>query len=229
MPFGSSAIVAVAKEMDATNIDDLHPEIHVSGTALKWFSSFLKSRTMRVKVNGAYSEVFELEFGVPQGPVLGPILFNIYIRSIYKHIERIGFSIKGFADDHQIYVSFSPEFQLHYLCDKIKSVMELIEKLMNYYFLKLNQSKTQIIVFGPESVRKMVTINGAFIENDKTCIRFKSIVKNLGVFMDASMTYAEQIKKSCFLFIFISQEYFTDQGILDYKGEMYTAVLVGSL
>ena len=192
-------LLDLSAAFDTVDIDRLlgilSSEIHVSGTALKWFSSFLKSRTMRVKVNGAYSEVFALEFGVPQGSVLGPILFNIYIRSIFKHLERIGFSIKGFADDNQIYVSFSPEFQLHYLCDKIKSVMELIEKLMNYYFLKLNQSKTQIIVFGPESVRKMVTINGAFIENDRTCIRFKSIVKNLGVFMDASMTFAEQIKK----------------------------------
>ena len=73
--------------------------------------------------------------------------------------------------------------------------MELIEKLMNYYFLKLNQSKTQIIVFGPDSVRRMITLNGVFIENDQTCIRFKSVVKNLGVFLDGGMSYADQIKK----------------------------------
>ena len=107
-------LLDLSAAFDTVDIDRLihilFTEIGIRGTALKWFCSFLRQRTMRVKVNGAYSEVFVLEFGVPQGSVLGPILFNIYIRSIYKHIQSTGFSIKGFADDHQLYVSFSPEF-----------------------------------------------------------------------------------------------------------------------
>ena len=149
---------------------------------------------MRVKVNGAYSEVFVLEFGVPQGSVLGPILFNIYIRSIYKHIQSTGFSIKGFADDHQLYVSFSPEFQYALLGERIRHVMNQIDGWMNHFFLKLNQSKTQIIVFGPESIRSKVAINGVFIENRTTCIRFQTIVKNLGILFDANLSFTEQIK-----------------------------------
>ena len=192
-------LLDLSAAFDTVNVDRLldilSSEIGIGGTALKWFHSFLKNRTMRVKVNNAFSEVFELEFRVPQGSVLGPILFNIYIRSIYKHIELTGFSIKGFADDHQVYISFSPEFQLHFLCQQIKLVMDLIEKLMNCYFLKLNPKKTQIIVFGPESVRKKIIINGVFIENDKTCVRFRSVVQNLGVFLDAGMSYDKQVKK----------------------------------
>ena len=213
-------LLDLSAAFDTVDVDRLlgilFSEIGIRGTALKWFSSFLKNRSMRVKVNEAFSEVFELKFGVPQGSVLGPILFNIYIRSIYKHIEGIGFSIKGFADDHQIYVSFSPEFQLHYLCQKIQLVMGLIEKLMNYYFLKLNQSKTQIIVFGPESIRNMITINGVFIENDKTCVRFKSIVKNLGVFLGVGMNYNEQVKKV------VSASFLTIKNISRIKGFLTT-------
>ena len=149
---------------------------------------------MRVKVNGAFSEVIELEYGVPQGSVLGPLLFNIYIRSIYRHIQSTGFKIKGFADDHQLYVSFSPEFQHACLGDKIRSVMDQIDNWMNCYFLKLNQSKTQVIVFGPDSVRSKILVKGVFVENNQTCIRFKNIVENLGVFLDASMSFTEQIK-----------------------------------
>ena len=175
-------------------ISILFTEIGLRGTALQWFCSFLKKRTMRVKVNGAYSEIFELEFGVPQGSVMGPILFNIYIRSIYKYIESSGFIIKGFADDHQLYVSFSPEFQYSLLGDRIRFVMDQIDDWMNHFFLKLNQSKTQIIVFGPESIRNKIAINGVFIENSTTCIRFKTIVKNLGVFLDVNLSFSEQIK-----------------------------------
>ena len=171
----------------------LYSEIGVRGTALKWFSSFLKNRTMRVKINDTYSEVFEIQFGVPQGSVLGPLLFNIYIRSIYKYVELNGFNIKGFADDHQLYVSFCPEFQMLYLGDKIRMVMEQIDKWMNCFFLKLNQSKTQIIVFGPKSIKSKICINGVFVENDATCIRFKSVVENLGIFLDSDLSYTDQV------------------------------------
>ena len=53
-----------------------------------------------------------------------------------------GFTIKGFADDHQLYASFSPEFQYHFLGDKIRLVLDKINEWMNCFFLKLNQSKT---------------------------------------------------------------------------------------
>ena len=172
----------------------LFHEIGIRSTALKWFTSFLKNRTMRVKINDSFSEVFELQCGVPQGSVLGPLLFNIYIRSVYKHVEMSGFTIKGFADDHQLYVSFSPEFQYHFLGDKIRLVLDKINEWMNCFFLKLNQSKTQVIVFGPASIRNKMSINGVFVENDATCIRFKSVVKNLGIFLDSEMSYDDQVK-----------------------------------
>ena len=191
-------LLDLSAAFDTINIDRLinilFNEIGIRGTALKWFCSFLKQRTMRVKVNGEFSEVFELEFGVPQGSVLGPLLFNIYIRSIYKYIQTTGFTIKGFADDHQLFVTFSPEFQLTFLGDRIRFVMNEINNWMNCFFLKLNQDKTQVIVFGPASVRNKILINGVFVENNRTCIRFGNIVKNLGIFLDTNMSFSDQIK-----------------------------------
>ena len=72
-------------------------------------------------------------------------------------------------------------------------VMEQIDKWMNCFFLKLNQSKTQIIVFGPKSDKSKICINGVFVENDATCIRFKSVVKNLGIFLDSDLSYTDQV------------------------------------
>ena len=57
----------------------LEKDIGITGTALKWFESFLKGRTQRVKINDSYSDVMELLFGLAQGSVLGPPLFKIYI------------------------------------------------------------------------------------------------------------------------------------------------------
>ena len=85
----------------------LEREIGIRGTALKWFRSYLQGRCQRVKINGIVSCDITIKFGVPQGSVLGPILFNIYIRSIYRSVKKLsGFNIYGFADDHQLFKNF---------------------------------------------------------------------------------------------------------------------------
>ena len=106
-----------------------------SPTVYNWFKSYLTGRTMSVKINNDFSNPVLVNSGVPQGSVLGPILFNIYVRSFYKYIESTGFEIKSFADDHQLYFSFCPTFQYSILVEKIKVVFCLIEKWMSYSFL----------------------------------------------------------------------------------------------
>ena len=74
----------------------------IDGNVLSWIYNFLRNRTQRVCVRGTYSNVSTVISGVPQGSVLGPILFIVYINDLYDHIKS---SLWTFADDTKIYRS----------------------------------------------------------------------------------------------------------------------------
>lgn len=181
----------------------LRNEIGLGGKVLLWFTSFLKSRSQRVRLGNITSDELIIKFGVPQGSVLGPVLFNIYIRSIYKYVKKFGFLIHGYADDHQIMKKFKASSQGIVLIHELKHCFQRIKEWMNLYFLQMNDTKTQMIVYGPPKVLQEFTVHGINIGSETT-IRFISEVKNLGVYMDSSLTLAKQVielKKKCFFTI----------------------------
>jgi hypothetical protein len=177
----------------------LAKEIGLKGSVLAWFRSFLMGRSQRVRLGIVTSETILIKFGVPQGSVLGPVLFNLYIRSIYNCVKRLGFDISGYADDHQILKSFKPNEQLSLLAIQLDNCFNTIKSWMSDYYLKMNDSKTQIIIFGPSKVLGDIRIRG--LNTTGTAIRFISTVKNLGIMMDSHLTFEKQVvelKKKCF-------------------------------
>ena len=96
-------------------INILYNEIGITGVAFQWFVSFLKGRSQQVMIGTEFSESSDLEFGVPQGSILGPILFNIYTKSSASAVHATSFDIDGFADDTQLYKTFHPIFQYEVL------------------------------------------------------------------------------------------------------------------
>ena len=198
-------LLDLSAAFDTVNIDKLvsilFSEIGIRGTALSWFKSYLYGRTQRVKVGNAYSDEWIIEFGVPQGSVLGPILFNIYIRSFYQFVRRnSNFDVQGYADDHQLYSSFSIDNQYFMLGNNILDTLRTVKKWMNAFHLKLNEGKTNIIVFYPPHLESNICkINGLFI--GLKCIRFPNNVKNLGVLLDNQLSFKAQVNQcvqSCF-------------------------------
>ena len=171
----------------------LRHDIGLSGTVFKWFESFITGRSQRVKINESYSDVELLLFGLAQGSVLGPPLFNIYIRSLYPYIHALRYEIEGFADDHQLFKSFLPVFQTEVLGNGINDCMQAVAMWMNEYFLKLNKSKTKILVLAPPSVMSSIVIKGTFIES--SCIRFVNCAKNLGVWLDENLDFGTHVRK----------------------------------
>ena len=177
----------------------LNNEIGITGTALKWFSSFLKGRTQKVMINGSYSNMESLDFGVAQGSVLGPGLFNIYTKPLYPHVHASGFEVEGYADDHQLLKNFIPVFQTMVLGSAVNDCLHKVSEWMSSFFLQLNKSKTKILVLAPPSIMSSIHIHGTFL--DEGCIRFVGCAKNMGVWLDELLDFKSHIKKvvaSCF-------------------------------
>ena len=179
----------------------LHHEIGITGNALKWFRSFITGRSQLIRIGNAQSETLVMKFGVPQGSVLGPILFNLYIRSLYRTVQNLSFSIHGYADDHQVYKSFNSKNQYPVLVQEIPACFAQINKWMAAHFLQLNPGKTEMIIFGTPKVLSAISIHGSFLSNSTTCIRYSPIVKNLGIKLDSNLFLTKQVnhvKSSCY-------------------------------
>ena len=174
-------------------LEILSDEIGITGLALQWFRSFLTARTQKVRIGQALSDCLEVLFGTVQGSVLGPKLFNIYVRSQHKVFEKCLFKTTAFADDSNGAKTFSIQFQYNILKYSVPECMKEITSWMNVNFLKINPEKTEILLLYPQSRSSDVIIKGTFIEGK--CIRFSNEVKNVGVWLDKNLNLNKHVNK----------------------------------
>ena len=108
----------------------------IKGPVLDWFKSYLNDRNCFVNIGKCFSYGILLLLGVPQGSILGPILFILYISEIEGIAKRYGFKIHLYADDSQLYISFQR-------CDLLSTVSNIehclreIKNWMSTNFLKI--------------------------------------------------------------------------------------------
>ncbi len=128
-------------------IDRLQSNTGIQGQALRWFRSYLSDRYHFVYLNG--SQLPAVKYGVPQGSVLGPLLFSIYMLPLGNIIRKYGISFHCFADDTQLYISTRPDET-----SKLSKLMECVKNLKDWMtnnFLLLNSDKTDILLIGPKN------------------------------------------------------------------------------
>ena len=116
-----------------------------AGDALKWFRSYLH-HFQSVKISSSLSNLFKLKFGIPQGSVLGPLLFFLYITPFGQVIRKYtGVKYHFYADDTQLFIHLFPDHNLKSF-DRLKSCLNDIQVWMSDNKLKLKTDRTEFIV-----------------------------------------------------------------------------------
>jgi len=176
-------------------LDRMKTLLGIGGVVLEWFSSYLSDRTQSVKILQATSVIMELLFGVPQGSVLGPLLFLIYILPLHHLIKSHGLNMHGYADDTQIYLSLTRPDDPVYVkdqCGRVEECLSQIHTWMSANKLKLNSGKTEIILFGTKQKLKLVDIPSLSVAGTNVIVSDKPI-RNLGAMFDSSLSMAAQV------------------------------------
>ena len=141
----------------------LHSKFGISGTALEWFRTYLNGRSQRVMVQGNLSRSLNLDFGVPQGSCLGPLLFTIY--AIYDVIKVHLPTVHCNADDTQLYVSFSPNISTGQF-EAVTAIQHCVDDIRNWMTndkLLLNDDKTEFLMIGTKKQLAKVNIDHILI------------------------------------------------------------------
>lgn len=181
-------------------LDRLSARFGVSGLALTWFTSYLDKRQQSVSVNGVSSSPTPLIYGVPQGSVLGPILYILYNSPMHEIASSFGISDHYFADDSQEYDSFTPSLSAadqQRVFDNLTASLVEQGKWLAANRLKLNEDKTDaLLVSSKDNVAKKRIASIPLVVGGASIIP-SPVVRNLGVLLDSHLTMEQQINSSC--------------------------------
>ena len=181
-------LMDLSKAFDCIDHELLIAKLHAYGFgrgALLMIHSYLSQRRQRVKINGSFSTWKVVQKGVPQGSVLGPLLFNVYINDLFLLMNRA--EICNYADDTTLYI-----------CDsEINNVIDGLEQdathLSTWYpenYMKLNADKCHFMIFGEKKDKMKLHVGKAVIEeSDEETL--------LGVILDTKLNFKTHLQTLC--------------------------------
>ena len=155
--------------------------------ACELLGSYLSNRRQRVKIGATRSQWSFLEKGVPQGSILGPLLFNIFLNDMFYFIEKC--SLYNFADDNSLSTTAT---NLNELKINLQHDSKICIKWFEKNGMEANPSKFQFMVLSSKPTEH-ITID----ISENISIISEPVVKALGVYIDYKLSFNEHIKQSC--------------------------------
>lgn len=156
----------------------------IKSTVLKWFESYLHNRQQKVRFKSCTSNSLQVQYGVPQGTVLGPLLFLLYINDIVKVVNKC--KIELFADDTMLYI----------VGTNIAQMQETVNKELHHLFkwlcnnnLSINSSKSKVCLFGKKHKLKNINTEDINITINNNKLYHETHIKYLGVIFDSNLNF----------------------------------------
>ena len=182
----------LSKAFDTLSHDLLLTKLQNMGfsySSITWFRSYLSNRTQQTKLGNIKSSIATTEAGVPQGSILGPILFISFTADFHHTFPNC--KIHAYADDTQILLSAKT---LEDLKHQIESTIALAQTWFTNNSLKINPTKTEIMVFSNSDIKHSISFSVKDDGSTKNIFNKKKI-KILGVILDDRLTWHDHIKK----------------------------------
>ena len=173
-------------------------KLNLSDTAIKWIHSYLSNRKQKTKFENHVSTEEVVKSGVPQGSIIGPLLFLAFTNDLPK-VFQDKCKIVSYADDTQLIVQADNHPML------IKKIEEIIDTAQKWYTtnsMKNNTGKSEILIINSKNIGKLKKINIKVKEGKKTIkIHPKPFIEVLGVKIDQNLNWSKQVasvKKKAF-------------------------------
>lgn len=163
-------------------------QLNVPNYIVKILHSYLAGRSFYINLDGVKSSVKNIEAGVPQGSLLGPVLFNIFINDIPEDSKT---SLAVYADDTAVY---SSSFSSHVAFTNIQAHANKIAAWCKLWLLQVNASKCETILFYVKKRKHSINFNLKFDNED---VKQVKSAKYLGIYLDSKLTWKTHLDETC--------------------------------